>query len=136
LDAEGIDYVALDADAALTGSFRKRGRQVFYGDSSRVEILVKAGIDRAAAVAVTMNDPAAVSRIVSEIHSRWPSIPIHARAKDSEHAKHLMNLGATYCTPETVEASLQLAGNVLLNIGVDAETIQRRVSEQRLAEIG
>lgn len=136
LDAEGIDYVALDADAALTGSFRKGGRQVFYGDSSRVEILVKAGIDRAAAVAVTMNDPAAVSRIVSEIHSRWPSIPIHARAKDSEHAKHLMNLGATYCTPETVEASLQLAGNVLLNIGVDAETIQRRVSEQRLAEIG
>lgn len=136
LDTEGIAYVALDADAVLTGSFRKKDRQVFYGDSSRVEILVKAGIDRAVAVAVTMNDPAAVSRIVSEIHSRWPSIPIHARAKDSEHARRLKELGATYCTPETVEASLQLAGNVLLNIGVDAETIQRRIAEQRIAEFG
>ncbi|MFN3618741.1 cation:proton antiporter [Sphingorhabdus sp.] len=136
LDAEGVDYVALDADAALITTFRKMGRQVFYGDASRVEILVKAGIDHAAAVAVTMNDPAAVSRIVSEIHSRWPTIPIHARARDSEHAHRLKELGATYCTPETVEASLQLAGRVLLNIGVNTEIVERRITEQRLAEIG
>ena len=135
LEAEGIEYVALDADAALITSFRKKGRPVFYGDSSRVEILVKAGIDQAAAIAVTMNDAAAVSRIVSEIHNRWPSIPIHARAQDSEHARRLKELGATYCMPETVEASLQLAGNLLLNIGVDTEIVERRISEQRLSEI-
>ena len=48
----------------------------------------------------------------------------------------LGELGATYCTPETVEASLQLASNVLLHIGVDSEVVQRRMAEQRLVETG
>lgn len=136
LEAEGLDYVALDADAALIAKLRDKRQGVFYGDASRIEILAKAGIERAVAVVVTMNDAAAASRIVTEIHRRWPMIPIHARARDPEHARHLRELGATFCTPETVEASLQLASNVLLDIGVDAEVVQRRMAEQRLIETG
>jgi monovalent cation:proton antiporter-2 (CPA2) family protein len=136
LDAEGLAYVALDADAALIAKLRDRQQPVFYGDASRVEILGKAGIERAAAVVVTMNDPAAASRIVAEIHRRWPLVPIHARARDPEHARRLQELGATYCTPETIEASLQLASNVLLYIGIDSEVVQRRMTEQRLVETG
>lgn len=136
LDAEGLDYVALDADAALIAKLRDRQQGVFYGDASRIEILAKAGIEHAVAVVVTMNDAAAASRIVTEIHRRWPMIPIHARARDPEHARRLRELGATFCTPETVEASLQLASNVLLDIGVDAEVVRRRMAEQRLIEKG
>lgn len=136
LEAEGLDYVALDADAALIAKLRDKRQPAFYGDASRIEILAKAGIERAVAVVVTMNDAAAASRIVTEIHRRWPMIPIHARARDPEHARRLRELGATFCTPETVEASLQLASNVLLDIGVDAEVVQRRMAEQRLVEIG
>ncbi|MBU3992625.1 MAG: monovalent cation:proton antiporter-2 (CPA2) family protein [Alphaproteobacteria bacterium] len=134
LEAEGLDYVALDADAALIAKLRDRQQGVFYGDASRIEILAKAGIEHAVAVVVTMNDAAAASRIVTEIHRRWPMIPIHARARDPEHARRLRELGATFCTPETVEASLQLASNVLLDIGVNAEVVQRRMAEQRLIE--
>ena len=134
LDAEGLDYVALDSDAALIAKLRDRRQPAFYGDASRIEILVKAGIEHAAAVVVTMNDAAAASRIVDEIHRRWPMTSIHARARDAAHARRLRELGATYCTPETVEASLQLASNVLLQIGVDSDTIQHRMAEQRLAE--
>lgn len=136
LDAEGLAYVALDADAGLIAKLRERQQPVFYGDASRADIMDKAGIDRAAAVVVTMNDPAAASRIVGEIHRRWPAVPIHARARDREHARRLRELGAANCTPETVEASLQLAGNVLLQIGMDLEVVHRRVEEQRLLETG
>ena len=136
LDAEGLDYVALDADAALIAKLRDRQQPVFYGDASRVDILAKAGIDHAAAMVVTMNDPAAASRIVAEIHRRWPMLPIHARARDPEHANRLKELGATHCTPETVEASLQLASAVLLQIGVDSEAVHSRMEEQRLIETG
>ena len=136
LDAEGIAFVALDADAAMTANLKDRHLPVFYGDASRGEILAKAGIDHAAAVVVTMNDPAAASRIVQEIHRRWPTVPIHARARDPDHARRLLELGARFCTPETVEASLQLASNVLLNVGVDAEVTQRRIAEQRAYETG
>lgn len=136
LDAEGLDYVALDADAALIAKLKDKRQPVFFGDASRGEILAKAGIDHAAALVVTMNDPAAASHIVAEIHSRWPMVPIHARARDPEHARRLKESGATFCTPETVEASLQLASKVLLHIGVDSEVVQRRIAEQRLVETG
>lgn len=136
LDAEGLAFVALDADAAMTAGLKDRHLPVFYGDASRSEILAKAGIDHAAAVVVTMNDPEAASRIVREIHQRWPSIPIHARARDPEHARRLLELGASFCTPETVEASLQLAANVLVGAGVDAEVTRRRIAEQRAYETG
>jgi len=136
LDAEGVEYVGLDADAALVGQLRDRKLPIFYGDAARVEILGRAGIDRAAAVVVTMDEPAAASRIVTEIHRRWPMIPIHARARDPDHARRLKELGATFCTPEAVEASLQLSSNVLLELGVDAEIVQRRLTEQRLVENG
>jgi CPA2 family monovalent cation:H+ antiporter-2 len=136
LDAEGLAFVALDADAAMTAGLKDRHLPVFYGDASRSEILAKAGIGHAAAVVVTMNDPEAASRIVHEIHQRWPLMPIHARARDPEHARRLLELGASFCTPETVEASLQLAANVLVGAGVDAEVTRRRITEQRAYETG
>ena len=101
LDAEGLSYVTRDADA---------------------------GSESASAVVVTMIDPAAASRIVREVHRRWPDMPIHAR--------HLVELGATYCTPEAVEASLQLSAKALLDLGVRSDVIQRRIAEQRALELG
>jgi monovalent cation:proton antiporter-2 (CPA2) family protein len=134
LDAEAITWIALDPDAALVARMSDDGQPVFFGDAARVAILARAGIDRAAAVVVTMDDPAAASHIVREIRQRWPLVPIHARARDADHARRLRELGATHCTPETVEASLQLAGKVLLDIGVAAEVVQRRIEEQRTVE--
>lgn len=135
-DAEGLSFVALDADAGLMAGLRDRNLPVFYGDASRGEILAKAGIEHATAVVVTMNDPEAASRIVGEIHQRWPTVPIHARARDTAHARQLLELGATFCTPETVEASLQLAANVLLDVGIDEDITQRRIATQRAFETG
>lgn len=45
----------------------------------------------------------------SEIRSSWPMVPIQANARDSKHARRLRELGATFCTPNTLEASLPLA---------------------------
>lgn len=136
LRAEGVEFVAVDVDAALIARLRDLKLPVFYGDASGIDILAKAGIEEAAAVVVTMNDAVAASGIVSEIHRRWPMVPIHARARDAEHARRLKALGATFCTPETIDASLQLASNVLLEIGVEPDAVMRRIVKQRLVETG
>ncbi len=136
LRAEGVEFVAVDVDAALIARLRDLKLPVFYGDASGIDILAKAGIEDAAAVVVTMNDAVAASGIVSEIHRRWPMVPIHARARDAEHARRLKALGATFCTPETIDASLQLASNVLLEIGVEPDAVMRRIVKQRLVETG
>lgn len=135
-DAEAIAYIALDTDAALVGDLRSRGLPVFYGDAARVEIVSKVGIDRATCIVVTMNDARKAEQVVREIRRRWPLVPIHARARDPEHARNLKALGASDSIPETVEASLQLASNVLVEFGVEGGAVQRRVMEQRVIESG
>lgn len=136
LEGERIDFIALDTDAKLVAHERKERQRVFYGNAARLEILMKAGIEQASAVVVTMNHAAAASRIVAEIRNQWPNLPIHARAKDPHHARRLKELGATYCIPETVEASLQLARNVLLQVGVESDQVDRHIAAQRIVEVG
>ncbi|CAH0498728.1 cation:proton antiporter [Novosphingobium sp. CECT 9465] len=136
LESAGLSFLALDTDAGLIGREKDKRGHIFFGDALRMEILVKAGIERAAVVAVTMNDARAVTKIVREIHRRWPEVLIHARARDSEHARSLRELGAVYSTPEAIEASLQLAANVLVDAGVNAETTERKIADQRLQENG
>lgn len=122
-----VDFIALDTDAGLIARERDKRGHIFFGDAARVEILDKAGIERAAAVAITMNDARAVTGIVKEIHRRWPEVPIHARARDADHARQLRDLGAAFSTPEATAASLLLAGNVLRDAGVDAEEASLRI---------
>ena len=132
LHAEGIEYVATDTDASLVDIQRRRGEPIHFGDASRAEVLEKAGVATAAVVAVTMNDAPAVSRIVGEIHRRWPKAVIHARARDPAHSRRLRELGAASSIPETIEASLRLASAVLADTGLDSDSVERRIAAQRI----
>jgi CPA2 family monovalent cation:H+ antiporter-2 len=134
LEAEGVPYLALDADAATVAAARRAGLPVFYGDASRLDMLNRAHVERAQAVVVTMDAPEAAEKIVHEIHQACPDIPIFARARDGAHAARLNAAGATMAVPEAIEASLQLAGRVLSGLGVSDEVVQRRLAHQRIVE--
>ncbi len=134
LEAEAIPFIALDTDAVGVAKARSQNMPVFYGDASRLEMLNRAGLDRAQAVVITMDSPAAAEKIVREIRQTWPAIPIHARARDGEHAARLMAAGATGVVPEAIEASLQLAGRVLAGTGASDEVVRRRLDMQRAVE--
>ena len=134
LEAEAVPYLALDADAANVAAARAAGLPVFYGDAARLEMLNRAHIDRAQAVVVTMDAPAAAEKIVREIRQAWPDIPVYVRARDGAHAARLNAAGATMAVPETIEASLQLAGRVLSGLGASDEVVQRRLAHQRIME--
>ena len=60
---------------------------------------------------------------------------IHARAKDQTHAQRLLAIGADSAVPETLEASLQLAGQVLAAEGLPETAIVSRLARQRRAEL-
>lgn len=134
LHAEAIPYVALDADPVCVAAARRQGLPVFFGDASRLEMLKRAGLDACQAVVITMNAPEAAERIIREIRRRWPLVPIYARASDSAHAARLHAAGATVAMPETVEASLQLAGRVLDGLGIGEDVVRRRLEAQRSLE--
>lgn len=134
LQAEAIPYLALDMDPFAVSRARSENLPVFYGDASRLDMLNRVHIDKAAAIVITMNDPNATEMIVAEIHRTWPLIPVYARARDGPHAARLLGAGATLAVPETIEGSLQLAGRVLQGLGASEDVVRRRLEMQRSLE--
>jgi CPA2 family monovalent cation:H+ antiporter-2 len=134
LDAQGFNYVALDADAERVRSLRKAGWRVHFGDANRKEMLAAVGCVRASAIAVTMDSAQAVERVVAEVHRSWPGVPIFARARDGDQALRLLQIGARKVTPEAVEAALQLGEALLNQLGVPDEAARRIVNDARAAE--
>ncbi|MFA6267855.1 MAG: cation:proton antiporter, partial [Pseudolabrys sp.] len=109
LDAEGIAYVALDANGERVNAARHDGLSAYFGDAGRSEMLARVGAERALAFVVTVDNAEAAERMVSAARSIKSNAVVLARAADPAHAQRLIELGAFGVIPETVEASLQLA---------------------------
>ena len=126
-----IAFMAVDGDPRLVASARDSGLNIYWGDAARPEFLRKCGIAGAKALVVTMDAPAAVERVVQAARAQRSDLTIVARARDAGHAAHLYEIGATDAVPETIEASLQLAEALLVDIGVPAGYVIASVHEKR-----
>jgi CPA2 family monovalent cation:H+ antiporter-2 len=109
LTRQGIEFVAVDRDHHLASEERRHSAQVYSGDASLPEMMVRLGIGRSAAVVLTMDDAKAALHAVRALRRQYPSIPIFARARDEKHARLLKDAGANQVISETVESGLQLA---------------------------
>lgn len=110
---------------------RGRNRPIFLGDAGRPEILARVRLESAQALIVTLDQPATAERTVSAARRIAPHLPIIARARDTAHARRLLDIGADAVVPETVEASLQLAGRTFEMLGLPAEEVQLRLARER-----
>jgi monovalent cation:H+ antiporter-2, CPA2 family len=126
-----IAFMAVDVEPAVIANARKAGIDAIFGDASRREFLQRIGIAQTRALVATSSDPDAVERLVRVARAERPDLIIIARARDADHAAKLYSLGATDVVPETVEASLQLAENVLVDIGVPMGLVIASVHERR-----
>lgn len=131
LEQQGLPYLAVDADIERVRRARKEGRKVYYGNAARGEFLRACGIDHAKALVVTMNGGSAVDDVVQAAHLEEPDLPIVARARDSDHAIHLYNLGVREAVPETLEASLQVGEALLVEVGIPMGNILVAIHEKR-----
>ncbi len=131
LRAVNRPYLAFDLDLERVAAGRAAGFEVFYGDSSRPEVLRAGHADHAALLVVTLDDPGTTMRLVSCIHQQFPTLTIHARARDLAHSRALQHSGAHKTVPETLEASLVLGESVLIALGTSAETSAATVQAQR-----
>jgi len=131
LAEHGQKFVAVDANASTVSKGRAEGSNVFYGDAGSVDMLKRCGIEKARAMVVTMDAPAKVDEVVAATRSLRPDLILIARARDSKHAERLYRLGVTDAVPETTEASLQLAENTLVDLGVPMGLVLASIHERR-----
>jgi CPA2 family monovalent cation:H+ antiporter-2 len=126
-----IPFVAVDDVVSIVSTARLNGVEIYWGNAQRRDFLLKCGVAQAKALVVTIENPPATEEIVRLAHELRKDLIIVARARDARHATELYRLGASDAIPETIEASLQLAETVLVDIGVPMGHVIASIHEKR-----
>ncbi|RZV49561.1 MAG: sodium:proton exchanger, partial [Sphingomonadaceae bacterium] len=96
LDQHEKPYVALDSNADLIESAKRKGYRAVFGDAARGDALHRLGIENALAVVLTMDEPILAQRLVAKLRADYPDLLIVARARDINHAAELYRAGASH----------------------------------------
>ncbi len=87
LDAKLVRYMAFDMSPTRVVDARKKGLPVYFGDACRPEVLRSAGVARARAVVITLDDPNAALQSVQNIRREFPDLRVSvARATPNSKA--------------------------------------------------
>ncbi len=129
-----VQYVALDLDHSLIREAWEAGENVFYGDSTHAEILIKAELERASVLIITFDDALIAEHIIQSARTINKDIPIIVRSKDEQHMDILHNVGASNVVPESFEASMMLAIHVLQHLGISTDKSMAFVEKARKDE--
>jgi CPA2 family monovalent cation:H+ antiporter-2 len=126
-----VAYVAIEHDASVVAHLVQKGRPVYFGNAARADLLRKLHTANAAALVITMDQPAAAMHTVKAAREAYPSLPIYARSRDEQHAQELRGAGATAVVPETLEAGLQLSAFTLQVLGLPEAEILAALQTER-----
>ena len=136
LELEEIPFFALDLDPQRVRAAAAAGENVVYGDASRREVLMAAGLQRARAVVISYADTASALKVLRQVHEMRPDLPVVVRTLDDSELEKLQQAGATEVVPEVLEGSLMLASHALMLLGVPLTHVLRRIREVREQRYG
>ncbi|HEX6242870.1 MAG TPA: monovalent cation:proton antiporter-2 (CPA2) family protein [Polyangiales bacterium] len=119
--ARGVDVSIIDTDTEMIRSAADFGFKIYYGDGTRLDVLRASGAEKAAAIAVCVDQRAAADKIVELLKAEFPQARVLVRAFDREHAVRLLELGADYQLRETFESALVFGRTTLEQLGFSDE---------------
>ncbi|MGB9151327.1 MAG: monovalent cation:proton antiporter-2 (CPA2) family protein [Burkholderiales bacterium] len=134
LEQEKISVIALDVDPARVKQAAAAGDSVVYGDASRREVLMAAGLARASALVVSLADTKLAEKILAHVQALRPELPVIVRTYDDTDLEHLRLRGATEIVPEVLEGSMMLATHTMLLLGLPLAHVLRRMRDMRAAQ--
>jgi len=127
LEQEKINWLALDLDPTLLHKSSIAGENVFYGDVSKPEVLLAAGVSKARMVVLSFADEVVNLEIVKYLRSMRLDFQIFVRTKDDSNLQAFEEAGATEVVPEILEGSIMLASHLLFALGVPTARIINKV---------
>jgi CPA2 family monovalent cation:H+ antiporter-2 len=131
LQEEKIPYHALDLDPDRVHAAQAAGSVVSYGDATRRESLIAAGITRASVLVITYIGTASALKILHYVKELNPALPVVVRSMDDTDLEKLRAAGAAEVVPEVIEGSLMLASHALVLLGVPVRRVVHRIQRAR-----
>jgi len=136
LESERISFIALDHDPLRVRAASQAGDAVVFGDSTRDEVLMAAGVHRARAVVVSFANTAAALKIIAAVQRLKPDAPVIVRTVDDNDLDLLRDAGASEVVPEVMEGALMLGSQTMLMAGVPLARVLKRIRQTREARYG
>ena len=132
----GAEFVVIDLNPKTVRDFAKQHLPIFFGDFANPTVLEEAGIERAAAFAVTAPDVEAVRHAVRVARELNPTIRIVARTKYRGLADAILRAGANEVVEEEFETALEMVARIAKTLSIDRKAVAERMASQRLERYG
>lgn len=123
LSQSDISFIAYDTDIQRVEIGQKEFREVLYGDMSNHGFLSHLDLSNVKLIVVTVDVYASAARTISYIKNNYPDMVILARSKDDITKDRLLQHGATWVLPVTIEGSLRLGAEVLSHLGKEQNEV-------------
>ncbi len=137
----GFKTTVLDHDLEVIQLMRRFGFKGYFGDPTRPEILMAAGLDKARVLVAALDDPEANLRLVRHAKEKRPDIVVIARARDRVNVFQLYAAKADHIVRETFDSSLRAGRYTLEHLGLspyeasELERIFYRMDRAHLREL-
>jgi glutathione-regulated potassium-efflux system ancillary protein KefC/glutathione-regulated potassium-efflux system protein KefB len=128
LRMSGLPFTALEVSYQQVDFVRRFGNKVYYGDASRLELLQAAKAGEAKLFVLAIDDVEASVKTAAVVRKHFPDLPILARARNRVHVFKLRDLGVKMIYRETLPASLDMAHQALLRLGMGVAASERAIS--------
>ena len=123
LNMQNIRFTALDASTDQVDAVRKFGNKIYYGDATRLDLLRAAKTGDAKLFVVCVDDVESTKKIVRLVQQQYPLVKILARARNRTQLMELRDLGVETPVREMFAGSVQLATQVLAELGEPRENL-------------
>lgn len=127
----GIPYVILELNAEVVRRAKEKGEKINFGDATRREVLLHAGIDNAWAMVLAMSDASAARRTVDQARRLSDRLHIIVRTRYVAEITELFELGANEVIPEEFETSIEIFARVLHRYGTARNIIESQIERIR-----
>ncbi|MFC4159926.1 monovalent cation:proton antiporter-2 (CPA2) family protein [Chitinimonas lacunae] len=131
LQQEDIAFYAVDLDPERVREAATAGDNVSFGDATRAEVLLSAGLPRARALIITYNHTPSALKILAIVREQRPELPVVVRTLDDNDIDSLRQAGADEVVAEVMEGSLMVASHTLMLLGVPLNRVLRRIRDVR-----
>ena len=130
LMAGGLRVTVIDSDAERVRQAQRFGFRIYFGDGTRKDVLLAAGVEKARLVAVMTASRDVSDRVVELIDDEF-DVPLYVRSYDRTHSLDLRARGVAYELRETVESAFRMGGEMLVGTGFAEDEARAIVNDVR-----
>ena len=129
LSIKKIRFTALESNFEQVDMVRKFGNKVYFGDSTRLNVLRAAGAESAEVFILSIVNQESSIKTAAAVKKHFPHLKIFARARNRQHAYQLMDIGVDYVIRETFFSAVELSRKLLLSMNINTEEAEKVTQE-------